>query len=232
MVSDMTNAQTDPRTPRNPLRLWPGVVAAVLLLLLRFVLPSVLPEAQFFGLESGVIGLIAWVFGAAAIVVWWVGFSRAPWSERLGALVWMVIALLATSRLVHESIAGAGMGVLLYILAIPIMSLALVAWAAASQRLSSRARHVSMAATFLLACGLFALLRTGGITSDLIGSEFHWRWTPTPEQRLLAQASDDHLAPAPGGPTALQTPAGAAGAAGAVGEHAPVRPAVSAKPLC
>ena len=109
MVSDMTNAQTNPRTPRNPLRLWPGVVAAVLLILLRFVLPSVLPDAQFFGLESGVVGLIGWVFGAAAIVVWWVGFSRAPWSERLGALVWMIIAVLGISRLVHESIAGAGM---------------------------------------------------------------------------------------------------------------------------
>lgn len=32
----MTIAQTNELTPRKPLRLWPGVVAAVLLLLVRF----------------------------------------------------------------------------------------------------------------------------------------------------------------------------------------------------
>ena len=33
----MTIAQTGERTPQKPLRLWPGVVAAVLLVLLRCV---------------------------------------------------------------------------------------------------------------------------------------------------------------------------------------------------
>ncbi len=191
----MTITQSREPTSRKPLRLWPGVVAAVLLLLLRFVLPLVVPQAVIFGLEAPFFGFIGSTVLALAIVVWWVFFSRAPWSERLGTVILMIVALFATSRLVHESIAGAGMGMLLYILAIPLMSLALVVWAVASRRLSSGARRATMVASILLACGIFTLVRTGGITSGIIGSEFHWRWTPTPEERLLAQQRDEPLDP-------------------------------------
>ncbi|MEK6410302.1 MAG: PQQ-binding-like beta-propeller repeat protein [Acidobacteriota bacterium] len=194
----MTTNNADEPAPRKPLRLWPGVVAAVLLCVLRFVLPIVVPEATVFG-------VIGSALGALAIVVWWVFFSRAPWSERLGAIILMIVALFATSRLVHESIAGGAMGMLLYVLAVPVLSLALVAWALASRRLASGLRRASMVATILLVCGIFTLVRTGGTTSDVIGSDFHWRWTPTPEERLLAQAADEPTAPPPA-PAAAETP--------------------------
>ena len=180
--------QTDEPTSRKPLRLWPGVVAAVVLLVTRLAVPIVDPEAMAFA-------MIGSVLGALAIVVWWVFFSRAPWSERLGAIILMIVALFATSRIVHESIAGGGMGMLLYVLAIPVLSFSLVVWAVASRRLSNGLRRASMVATILLACGIFTLVRTGGVTSDVIGSEFHWRWSQTPEQRLLAEAADEPAAP-------------------------------------
>src|SRR5205085_2180865 len=41
-----------------------------------------------------------------------------------------------------------------------------------------------------------ALLRTGGITGDG-ASDLHWRWAPTPEERLLAQAGDEPATPPP-----------------------------------
>lgn len=186
----MTVSQTISQTPEpishKPLRLWPGVIAAVLLLLVRFGVPIVDPEAMAFAM----IGSVA---GALAILVWWLFFSRAPWSERLSAIILMIVALFVTSRIVHESIAGAGMGMLLYVLAIPVLGFSLVAWAVASHRLSNGPRRASMVATILLACGVFTLVRTGGVTSDIIGSEFHWRWTPTPEQRLLIQAADEPI---------------------------------------
>ena len=53
-----------------------------------------------------------------------------------------------------------------------------------------------MVATILLACGVWTLVRTDGITGDG-GSELAWRWTPTPEERLLAQAGDEPVAPPP-----------------------------------
>jgi outer membrane protein assembly factor BamB len=130
------------------------------------------------------------------VLVWWLFLSRAPWLERVGAVVLTVVALIATKRVVHESIAGGGQGILLYIYAIPVVSLALVLWAVAIRRLSlpSGPRRASLVVAILLACGLFTLLRTGGISGEG-DSDFHWRWTPTPEQRLLAQAGNELLAP-------------------------------------
>jgi hypothetical protein len=50
-----------------------------------------------------------------------------------------------------------------------------------------------MVATILLACGVWTLIRTGGITGD-VHSDFAWRWAETPEERLLAQAGDESMA--------------------------------------
>ncbi len=182
----MTIAQTDEPTPQKPLRLWPGVVVVVLQWLVRFVVPIVVPEALFFGVIGGLVG-------GLAIVVWWLFFSRAPWSERLGAVVLMIVALFATSRIVHESIATGMMGMMFPIYAIPVLSLAFVVWAVASRRLADGPRRASMVATILLACGVWTLVRTGGFTGDL-DHDFAWRWTETPEERLLAQAGDEPAA--------------------------------------
>jgi hypothetical protein len=190
-------AETNEQTPRKPLRLWPGVVAVVLQWLSWFVLPRFIPDAVIYGVIGG-------VFAGLVIVVWWLVFSRAPWSERLGTLVLMPVAVLATKLIVHPSIANAGQGMMFYFFAIPVLSLALVAWAVASRRLSSGFRRASMVASILLACGVFTLLRSGGITGE--GQpDLHWRWTPTPEQRLLAQAGDEPVLPT-SAPAAAKTP--------------------------
>jgi outer membrane protein assembly factor BamB len=135
--------------------------------------------------------------------VWWLFFSRAPWSERVGAIVLMVGGVAATSQVVHESIANGMQGMMLPIFAVPVLSLALVASAAASRRLSTGPRWASMATAILLACGVFTLFRTGGITGDA-ESDLHWRWTQTPEERLLAQAAD--IPAPPPAPTVAATP--------------------------
>jgi hypothetical protein len=149
----MTAAHTDEQTPQKPLRLWPGVVAVVLQWLARFVVPFFLPEAVAFGVIGGLLG-------GLAVVVWWLFLSRAPWSERVGAIVLMIVALFTTSRVVHESIATGMMGMMFVIYAIPVLSLAFVAWAVASRRLSTGLRRGLMVATILLVCGLLTLLRT------------------------------------------------------------------------
>lgn len=176
----------------NLLRLWPGVVAAVAIPLVRFGLPMLFPDTPIFGLESGMVALLGSVIGALAIMVWWVFFSRAPWAERLGAVGLMAIAVVVVKSISHPSIDNAGMGVMLYLYAIPVMCLALVAWAVASRGLATGARRVTMAAAIVLACGFFALLRTDGVTSTTtLGSDFRWRWTPSAEELLLAQAANE-----------------------------------------
>jgi outer membrane protein assembly factor BamB len=177
----------DQPIPRKPLRLWPGVVAVALQWVLWFVIPLLFPQAAIFGVFGGVIaGLV--------IVLWWLLFSRAPWLERVGAIVLMVIAVIATKRIVHPSIAGGMMGMMLPVFSIPVLSLALVIWAVATRRLSSVRRRIALVAAILLACAVFTLIRTGGITGEA-KSDLHWRWTKSPEERLLAQAGDEPSTP-------------------------------------
>jgi len=182
----MTIAPTDEPTPQKPLRLWSGVVAVALQWLLWFVVPVFFPE-------TGPYGIFAGLCAGLVVVLWWLFFSRALWSDRVGAIVLMVVAIVATKRVVHESIAGGGMGMLLYIYAVPALSLALVAAAAVGRRLSSGPRRAMIIGATLLACGVFTLLRTGGITGEG-DSDLHWRWTQTPEERLLAQAGNEPAA--------------------------------------
>ena len=139
------------------------------------------------------IGVFGGLLGGLAIFVWWAFFSRAPRSERWGAVVLMIVALVVTSRIIHESIATAQMGLTFVIYAIPVLSLAFVVWAVATCRLSDTLRRATMVATILLACGVWTLFRTDGMTSD-IGHDFAWRWAETPEERLLTQAGDEPMA--------------------------------------
>jgi len=168
---------------QKSLRLWPGIVAVILLLLVKFVVPIVIPDALPIAMFGG-------LFGGLAIVVWWVFFSRAPRIERWGALVLIIIALIAVRPFLHKSIAAAGMGLLFVILAIPFLGIAFFVWTVVSLRFSDGLRRVTMVATILLACGAWALIRTGGLNNEGV-SDFAWRWSETPEEQLLAQYGDE-----------------------------------------
>lgn len=198
-----TSEQT---TGRRPLRLWPGVVIAALVLLLRFVLPLFAPEAM-------IVAVLAGPVGAIAVLIWWLFFSRAAWIERVAALVLFVGVLVATNPLLHESIATGAMGILFYVFAIPVMALGLVGWAVATRNLADRTRRVTMVVTFAAAAGAWTLVRTGGFSGGF-ENDLAWRWTPTPEERLLAEEPRDPAPspspvttpPAPAAPVETQTP--------------------------
>ena len=190
--------QTDEPTRQKPLRLWPGVVAVMLQWLAWFGVPIVVPAAL-----AGYISVAGGLFGGLAIVVWWVLLSRAPRSERWGITVLMIVALVATSRVIHESIATGMVGMMFVIYAIPVLSLAFVASAVASRRLAGGARRVTMVATILLACGVWTFVRSDGITGDG-AAEFAWRWAETPEERFLAQGGDEPAA-LPSAPATAET---------------------------
>ncbi len=179
---DMAN--TGEPTPRKPLRLWPGVVIVVLQLFARFVVPVFSAEAGFYGLMGGVFG------GGLAIIIWWVFFSRALWSERLGAIILMVVAVFVTSFFLHVSIETGGMGMLFIIYVIPSLCVALVVGAVASRGFSDGPRRITIAMAILAACGVWTLLRTGGATGEF-DNDFAWRWSETREERLLAQTTEE-----------------------------------------
>jgi outer membrane protein assembly factor BamB len=157
------------------------VVAVVVLWVSRVGIKAAVP-----GFEGFAQGMQGAILAALAIIVWWAFFSRARWSERLGALALMALGLGVTWLLKHES-----MGPLWLVgYAVPILCTALVAWAVATRRLDDRRRSVSMAATILLAAGMWTLVRTDGINGDH-EAQFGWRWAASPEERLLAIANAD-----------------------------------------
>ena len=137
--------------------------------------------------------------GAALIVLWWLFFSRAPWSERLGVVALMAVAVYLSMFIVHPSIRGGMMGMMVpLVLGLPGMALALVVWAAATRRLARGPRLAALVAIVVAMCGLFASIRTDGLLGGK--SQFAWRWTPTAEERLLAQAQEMPAAAAPPAP--------------------------------
>ncbi|HKR60653.1 MAG TPA: PQQ-binding-like beta-propeller repeat protein [Pyrinomonadaceae bacterium] len=189
--NDQSIPRTDQPITRKPLRLWPGVVGAVLILLGWFIVPNLAPVSTV-----AVYAMLAGMVGVLFTVVWWLGLSRARWYERLGALAFIVAAIFVTYRLVHISIQNGAMGNLLYVLIVPVFCLALVAWAVAVKRLSVNrslspgVRGAALVLAILLVCGGFTLIRTGGITANF-DNDIHWRWSKTPEEQLLAQTGDE-----------------------------------------
>ena len=177
---------------RKPLRVWPGVVLALLILALRFVAPAVGPE-KIGQMPVSVIAAFGGLFASVAILLWWLVFSRAAWLERLAVFPLIAIALYVTYRLVHPSIAGGAMGFLLPVMALPVVSVALVAWAVGSRRLATTPRRLSMVVVMFLAFGIFTVIRTGGFNGDF-KNDLHWRRTKTPEEQLLAKGEETTIA--------------------------------------
>lgn len=199
----MSTFETALATPRKPIRVWPGLIAVVLQWLGWFVVPAIFPQAAIVALFSGVIG-------GLIILLWWLFFSRAPWLERIVALVLIVLALIGTKRVVHESIAGGAMGMLLYVLAIPILSMGLVLWALVTRHFSAAKRRLAFVVMLVIGCGLFMFIRTGGLTAEF-NNDLHWRWSKTPEQALLAAAKEETAAPAANVSTPASTESGWSG---------------------
>ena len=190
----MSAANTRLQTDRRPLRLWPGVAIVVLQWLARFVVPVVAPDAMQYGVMAGMLG-------GVAVVFWWLFFSRAPWVERLGAVALMAAALVTGSWLVHESVATGMMGMMFPLYAIPVLSLAFVAWAVLGRDLTGRNRWLTMAIAIFVSCLVWTLVRTGGFTTDL-DHDFAWRWAETAEDRLLADSADEPIGAASVAPAA------------------------------
>jgi outer membrane protein assembly factor BamB len=167
---------------RPPLRLWPGVVAIALQVLLWAIAPLVIGEGVLLAAGgSALLGLV--------VVVWWLFFSRAAWLERIAAVVLILISVWATYGLVHASVSNGMMGGMLPVYSIAPMCIALVGWASISHMLDGALRLPAMAVAIAVACSVMTLVRTDGIKNG--GAQLHWRWTPSAEERLLARGNDD-----------------------------------------
>lgn len=180
-------------TTTRPLRLWPGITLSIIMAISFFAVPSLFPDAEL------PYGLMVAVLSALGVAVWWVFFSRAQWIDRLAAIALIIVALFVLKPLTHPSIAGAGQGFLVYVLGSLSLLFALPLWAAITRRFSAASTRIALVAVMIAACAPLLILRTAGITSTTAtGAEYHLRWTPTPEELLLARGEEPLTPPAPG----------------------------------
>jgi outer membrane protein assembly factor BamB len=171
----------------KPLRLWPGITAAALLLFFRYIFPIIFidPTAVMISVFGGLL------FGLA-IIIWWAFFSRAPVFERWFAIAFMVLAMIITAQFLHVSIKTAMMGNMFMMFSIPVLTIAFVAWAVLSRNLAvRRCRLITMTATIILASGFWVLLRTEGMTGDA-RHDLVWRWSQTYEEEFLDKIKDQN----------------------------------------
>ncbi len=195
----MTTLQAALPALRKPLRVWPGVALATLQVVAWFGLPVVMPDNAFYG----VFGALA---GGLGIVLWWLLFSRAPWLERLGGLALMAAAIYATTFLLHRSVARVGMGMMYFIYAIPLVTFCFVVGVAIARNLAPAPRRAVVLLAVLLACGWWPFVRNEGLTGG--GQvQLKWRWSPTPEQQLLAQARTEPVPSPTAAPASVAPPA-------------------------
>ena len=189
--------QSNDTPARKPLRLWPALAIIAIQIAGIALAPVFFEDPMLAGIGT-VVG------GAILIVLWWLLFSRAPWLERIGAVVLMVPLALLVKRLSDISIAGAGQGFLVYIMSAPLLAFGLVVWAASTRRLNTGARRAALVAILVIACAPILLIRTDGVGGP---NPFHWRWTPTAEEVLLAQSKDEPMVPPPAAPVEAPKPA-------------------------
>jgi outer membrane protein assembly factor BamB len=164
------------------LRAWPGIVTGTVIVT-GFLVSVIMPDATIVGLPAALIATLA-------AVLWWLFFSKARWPERVGAVALIVAAWFATRPFLHISIIGGAMGGL-PALAFPVLFAALGFWAWGTRNSSDGFRRAVLVPVILIACAFCTLVRTAGIGRNLF--EFHWRWTPTPEELLLARGNDDPI---------------------------------------
>ncbi len=188
----------------KPIRLWPGVVLVAFQWTAAYGLPVLFPDTELVGMPLGMFGLLASVVAGLGVLIWWLFFAGLSWAERLAGLALIALALTATKILSDPSIQGAGMGMMLFITSVPGWSLALVIAAALMSRRSGVSRWVVLATAIVVSCVPWIMLRTAGVAAS--GPEYHWRWTPTPEDLLLAQGSDLPPVVAPVAPPVVPEP--------------------------
>ena len=89
------------------------------------------------------------VGGAVLITLWWLLFSRARWTDRLGAIALVAVGVVLTSMAVDASIAGGAQGMLAYIFGFAFFAFALAVWAVATARMTDRVRHLTLVPVLL-----------------------------------------------------------------------------------
>src|SRR5262245_1102599 len=193
-----TNSSSAPAAvttkPAQTPRLWPAIALVIaywcVVAFMKTLGPHIFTQLQHF-----LISFYSPMLLALGILIWWLGFSRLPWAERLIGL-----ALLIAGGVLARLVADKSMAFGLLMNGIPVAITDVVACMVVA-RASSLQRILTIGAASFLAWGYFTLIRLDGVTGQLKGQE-SWRWSARAEDKFLEERRKQSLATASAEPTA------------------------------
>jgi outer membrane protein assembly factor BamB len=202
MSEQTIQSQYDPQPISGPigaggqlgLRMWPGVLLVAALWLVRAW--SAIGEFAMYKFFVGLV--IAPLVVLVALLIWWMFASRLRWSDRwLGLGTLIIVALIST---IAADASFRGMAMVVY--SLPLLETAWIGWLVLSFALPWPIRRAGVLLVLVTVGTGSCLLRVDGLTGDF-APKFNWRWTLTPEQKLLAKRNSQ-LATASALPTTVE----------------------------
>src|SRR5215471_9338870 len=173
MPEQTTNSA--PTRPFRPLRVWPAVLLALLMLAGRFG-PGVSEDAMA---KYWMISVFGPLLCCLLLLIWWLAASRATWRERLFGFLGIVAGAVVAVTLAHPTMRGPATTYL----TIPT-GLFLFAIAAVFLKKAQPVIRTGTAVLFAFAgFAVSILLRNEGMTGDYKFS-WHSRWSQSAEQSM------------------------------------------------
>src|SRR5262249_42495621 len=138
------------------------------------------------------------MIAAILFALWWLFASRVRWRDRFLVLAVCFLGGFGMIKLGHSSL-----GIFALILdGVPVVTTVWTLWLLATRSWAWPARRWGLIVVVLAAWSSFLLLRFEGTTGSFIPS-FAYRWSPTLEDRFLAERSESSNAKTVTSPSAL-----------------------------
>jgi outer membrane protein assembly factor BamB len=172
--------------PFRPLRAWPAVLFALLMVAARFG-PAISDEGAA---KYWMVAVFGPLLCCLLLLIWWLAASRATWRERLFGFLGLVASAAVGVALAHPTMRGAATTYF-------TLPLGFFVFAVAAALLKKSPPAVRSGTAVLLAFAGFAvsmLLRNDGMTGDYKFA-FRARWKQTAEDAMLAARKSDANAP-------------------------------------
>jgi len=181
-VQTHNDPQPQPDQPaavgQSRLRLWPGIALLAIYWLVRAWATTGEFELYKFLYGMFIVPMVVMV----GLLLWWLLASRIRWSDR-----WLVLGTFAAviaGDMLFADPSFRGPGLVFY--ALPIVVTAWPAWLLLTCWLPWPVRRAGVLLLFIATGIVCSLSRIDGMDGNFV-AKFNWRWTPTPEEKLLAE---------------------------------------------
>jgi outer membrane protein assembly factor BamB len=184
---EIASPATATKRDTRQLRVWPAIVMLAAFWAFMYVNHNV----EMSGAVRFISRMIAGAILLLAFTGWWLSRSTIRWSDRLLAMV-AVLVIGASAKFVSDKTMTA-FGY--FLSAFPIVLTAWTAWLLVARSLEPFLQRAGFCAIMMLVCGYFTLIRFDGLEANQ-SAETSWRWNPSREQAFLASHVADVKRPA------------------------------------